>query len=141
MTPPMKLVREKMFPMLDGPKIPWTTAETIYRAYSCIEGPSCQTLERLAERGGFGWGEVGIYMKKVQHKQPKLHREIRSVSQTSGKVSAEQRVKAAKALHHENGCDEHHEWKDAPDNTRAWHFEMVDVVFTALGLEWEGMTE
>lgn len=43
------------FPMQDGPPIPWFLAEAIYEHVYRFGG---QTLERLAERGGFGWGEV-----------------------------------------------------------------------------------
>ena len=47
----------KRFPMLDGPSIDWITAKKIYEMYSCLYGYG-QTLERIAERGGFGWSEV-----------------------------------------------------------------------------------
>ena len=47
----------RRFPMQDGPDIDWATAEKIYKMYIFLYGNS-QTLERLAERGGFGWAEV-----------------------------------------------------------------------------------
>lgn len=41
-----------------GPRqIPWSVAEKAYGEYSRRHG-SNQSLERLAERGGFGWGEM-----------------------------------------------------------------------------------
>jgi len=43
------------FPMQDGPPIPWFIAEAIYTHLYRSTG---QTLERLAQRGGFGWAEV-----------------------------------------------------------------------------------
>ena len=43
------------FPMLDGPPITWRTARLIYKVYG-----NSQSLERIAERGGFGWGEVEL---------------------------------------------------------------------------------
>ncbi len=49
----------RRFPMLDGPDIDWVTAEKIYVLYSALHTNS-QTLEYIAERGGFGWGEVSI---------------------------------------------------------------------------------
>ncbi len=49
--------KTKRFPMLDGPDIDWETAEKIYDLYSYKYGVG-QTLERIAERGGFGWYEV-----------------------------------------------------------------------------------
>ena len=49
----------KEFPMQDGPNIPWWLAEIVYKAYSRLFGNS-QSLERLAERGGFGWAEVKV---------------------------------------------------------------------------------
>lgn len=54
----------KMFPLQTqrdcqpGPRqIPWSVAEIAYGEYSRLYGSS-QTLERLAERGGFRWGEM-----------------------------------------------------------------------------------
>lgn len=41
--------------MQDGPPIPWFIAEAIYTHLYRLSG---QTLERLGERGGFGWAEV-----------------------------------------------------------------------------------
>jgi len=43
------------FPMQGGPPIPWFLAVAIYDHLYRYGG---QTLERLAERGGFGWAEV-----------------------------------------------------------------------------------
>ena len=51
---------ERMFPMQGGPRIPWWLAEVIYAGYSAVEGTN-QSLERMAERGGFGWAEVEFY--------------------------------------------------------------------------------
>lgn len=61
---------EKMFPIksehsikerLPGGAIPWAVAEVAYREYSrrYING---QSLERLAERGGFGWYELAMLL-------------------------------------------------------------------------------
>lgn len=54
----------KMFPLQTqqrcppGPReIPWSVAQKAYGEYSRLYGSS-QSLERLAERGGFGWGEM-----------------------------------------------------------------------------------
>ena len=49
------------FPMLDGPSIDWQTARDIYRIYSCLHGTD-QSLVRIAERGGFGWVEVPLFL-------------------------------------------------------------------------------
>lgn len=54
---------EREFPMQDGPPLPWHVAEEIYRVYSDLYG-SDQSLERLAERGGFAWEEIS-HMTKV----------------------------------------------------------------------------
>jgi hypothetical protein len=48
---------EPRFPMQGGPTIDWQTAREIYARYSDVYGTS-QSLERIAERGGFGWSEV-----------------------------------------------------------------------------------
>ena len=49
----------RRFPMQHGPDIDWTTAEKIYAMYSALYGTQ-QSLERLAQRGGFGWKEVEV---------------------------------------------------------------------------------
>lgn len=56
--------KSRMFPLQtsrhapSGPRqIPWTVAEIAYGEYSKRYGSS-QSLERLAERGGFGWCEM-----------------------------------------------------------------------------------
>ena len=49
------------FPMLDGPPITWKTAKLIYRMYR-----SSQSLEKIAERGGFGWSEVKLMFEEFQ---------------------------------------------------------------------------
>lgn len=51
------------FPMQDGPDIEWSTAQQIYEIYSELYGTE-QSLERLKERGGFGWAEVALMVKK-----------------------------------------------------------------------------
>ena len=65
---------ERVFPMLDGPPIPWATAETIYAAYSVLHGS--QSLECIAERGGFGWSEVPIFFQDLKRKNPALHKKL-----------------------------------------------------------------
>ena len=56
------------FPMQDGPPIPWRLAEEIYAVYHDVYGND-QTLERLAERGGFGWGEIPVFRKDYMSKR------------------------------------------------------------------------
>lgn len=41
-----------------GGKIPWELAEAIHKHLYEALYPNTQTLERLAERGGFAWSEV-----------------------------------------------------------------------------------
>ncbi len=55
----------RRFPMLDGPDIDWATAEKIYVLYSALYDNE-QTLEKIAERGGFAWREVSYMAKKAK---------------------------------------------------------------------------
>jgi hypothetical protein len=48
------------FPMQEGPPIPWFLAELIHRHLYRYE----QSVERIAERGGFGWEEVQALWRK-----------------------------------------------------------------------------
>lgn len=61
----------RLFPMQGGPWIAWDTAELIYCAYSRLFGTQ-QTLERLAERGGFSWSEVELIFTKLREKDRPL---------------------------------------------------------------------
>lgn len=53
---------ERRFPMQRGPSIPWSMAEIIYAGYTADYGTQ-QSLERLAQRGGFSWAEVEVIYK------------------------------------------------------------------------------
>lgn len=45
---------------IPGGRIPWKVAEVVYEGYKEKFGTT-QSLERLAERGGFGWGEIALF--------------------------------------------------------------------------------
>lgn len=47
------MAEQKWFPIQQGGKVTWEVAEVAYRTYSRRYGTR-QSLERLAERGGFG---------------------------------------------------------------------------------------
>lgn len=51
--------------MLDGPPIPRSFAEEIYKVYTEFCS-SKQSLERIEERGGFGYQEILALMKRRQ---------------------------------------------------------------------------
>jgi hypothetical protein len=50
------VAENETFPMLDGPRIPMQLARVIFAGYNAMYGG--QTLERIGQRGGFGWVEV-----------------------------------------------------------------------------------
>lgn len=58
----------RLFPMLDGPPIPWENAEVIYKDYSYLYSTR-QTLERIAQRGGFSYGEIAYFSKLADKKR------------------------------------------------------------------------
>lgn len=49
--------------------IPWWLAEIAYEDYSARQGPGCQSLERIAERGGFGRVELVGHIRGVVFKR------------------------------------------------------------------------
>lgn len=57
--------KERRFRMLDGPSIPWSTAEVIYAGHAALNG-TAQSLEQLAQCGGFAWEEVGAMYRNKQ---------------------------------------------------------------------------
>lgn len=67
--------------MQHGPAIPWETAEVLYEAYSTLHGKA-QSLERLAERGGLGWGEVQVIFGELKKRYPDKWRRL-TASNTS----------------------------------------------------------
>lgn len=52
-----------MYPIQDGPDIPWAVAEEAYLEYVKRYGRE-QSIERMAERGGFGRREVGALLRR-----------------------------------------------------------------------------
>jgi hypothetical protein len=53
----------RWFRMQHGPHIPWEIAEILYAGYASVYGTG-QSIERMSERGGFGWGEISSLMKE-----------------------------------------------------------------------------
>jgi hypothetical protein len=65
---------ERLFPMQDGPPLPWSVAAVIYEhTYYVLFGG--QSLERLAARGGGGYGEVVYCWKRLTPEQRSIARE------------------------------------------------------------------
>jgi len=56
----------------DGSTIPWWLAEVAYKSYARCFGRD-QSLERLAERGGFGRDELVGLIRKEWEKRRKAH--------------------------------------------------------------------
>ncbi len=56
-------LRKRKFPVQEVPLIPWELAEEAYIVYASKYGTS-QSLERLAQRGGFGAGEMDMLYPK-----------------------------------------------------------------------------
>ncbi len=54
--------------MQDGPNLTWSQAEKVYQVYKALFSND-QSLERIAERGGFSWEEVGFFWKKFREKK------------------------------------------------------------------------
>lgn len=66
----------RTFPMQDGPDITWGTAEKIYGLYQAL-GHKTQSLERIAERGGFGWHEVYYMWLRAKDKLGDARRQFK----------------------------------------------------------------
>ena len=58
----------RTFPVQRVGLIPWSVAEQAYARYSQLYGRD-QTLERLAERGGFGLAELGFLLRGYGRRQ------------------------------------------------------------------------
>lgn len=78
-------LRAKPFPIQRGEPIPWEQAEWGYRAYAALYGTD-QSLNRLAERGGFGKGEMTVCARdtldraaRLPHLIPSMRSNIRGL--------------------------------------------------------------
>lgn len=58
----------RAFPMAKGPAIPWFLAEAIYDEVYAAQNGRSQSLERIAERGGFSWSEVAFMWEDKRRK-------------------------------------------------------------------------
>jgi hypothetical protein len=77
---------EAMFRMQRGPAIPWRTAEVIYAAYSSLYG-NRQSLQRMHERGGFGWKEVEVIFDELRKRDRNKYADLtamRTAAQPTG---------------------------------------------------------
>lgn len=63
------MMERKRFPMFDGGTIPWAVAEAAYEEYRVKFG-GAQTLDRIAERGGFGDEELVWLLKGAPGAHP-----------------------------------------------------------------------
>lgn len=55
-----RITRRGRYERIPATSVPWAEAEIAYRTYSHLFGTS-QSLERLAERGGFGRAEFAVF--------------------------------------------------------------------------------
>ena len=53
---------QRQFPIQEVGLIPWSVAERAYARYAQLHGNE-QTIERMAERGGFGLAELGYLLR------------------------------------------------------------------------------
>lgn len=63
----MAVVDDRDFPIQEVGMIPWSVAERAYVTYSALYGTE-QSLQRLAERGGFALGELGFLLRGYEQR-------------------------------------------------------------------------
>ena len=71
---------ERRFPMHDGPWIPWSLAELLFRAYDRMYGAEGLDMERLAARGGFSWTEVMHIFNDLRRRDRAMWHELMVLS-------------------------------------------------------------
>lgn len=59
-----KIENKQMFPMQFGEDVTWEEGEQYYYLYADRYGSSEQSIERIAERGGFSHEEIEILVKE-----------------------------------------------------------------------------
>ena len=92
--------------MQGGPAIPWDIAEIIYARYAELFPASArsQSLERIHERGGFGWAEVELMFSHPPQRD--IDRVKAAISAAEERTAApESEVERLKALHAEDGMN------------------------------------
>lgn len=89
-------IRFRMFPLQSSrggygpPSIPWEIADKAFMRYSARYGKD-QSLERIAERGGFGWCEMDLFYPAWREEIDQSRTIIdglRSITETSSIVDA-----------------------------------------------------
>jgi hypothetical protein len=99
--PKSESASERMFPIMTGrnglphpTKIPWYVADLAYSVYRSRYGDS-QSLEKLAERGGFGAGEMDEFLPEwrsfcsVIDRQERIITELREYFEAIKRLVAE----------------------------------------------------
>jgi len=71
----------RVFPMQDGPPIPYQLAEIIHAAYVRLHGQDA-TIAKVSERGGFGWNEVPLIFSQVRKKDREFHKKLMDMART-----------------------------------------------------------
>lgn len=78
-------VRDKLFPMQDGPDVSWEVGALFYLIYSSRYGTE-QSIEGIAERGGFGYKEIELLVNeaydrinKFRNKSDELEHRIKRI--------------------------------------------------------------
>ena len=67
-------------PMLNGAPLPWAVAEAIWEHLYNVLYPNYQSLERIAQRGGFGYDEIEYMAQQVRDRQSAAAQEVSDAS-------------------------------------------------------------
>lgn len=85
---------EKRFPIQSTGTVPWWAAERAYKGYAAA-GHGAQSLERVAERGGFGPHEFAVLFQGLSYNDERFgDRWIPALVATAAELGAEWDVSA-----------------------------------------------
>lgn len=98
--PEFPLQTERNYPRPGPIAVPWSVAEKAWAVYAGKYGTS-QSVERLAQRGGFGWSEMDDFYPEWRAETDEIHRlreRVRTLEGERGRALSEYRERVI-ALH------------------------------------------
>lgn len=87
----------KVFPMLDGPSIPWSLAQIIHQAHNASfgDGAGSRSLQGVMNTGGYRWADVPRAFEVLKRRDRNLYRKLSDQARELAMVVADMHIPKA----------------------------------------------